>query len=180
MVREPTDSPAGMGSQATWDLTSMPDRYEPPARLVSPRSLRLLSDCRRVLDERGVDPTLSLSHTCTSASVCWAGTPRSDSRPRLPWIGPLYDRGGAAVVGMNAPTSAGLFDETHVVEQSERPLALGVQRFFGENPVGGPSWFHYRAAVTAGLLLDLVEGRTPLIRAPQQSFSALVKSRVVV
>lgn len=155
----------------------MPRGWTRPPSLRSPTADDLLEGCREVLTEQGLDLRQSLPLSCCSAQECWRGhqVPTDPVLPRLPWVGPRYHDSRVLVVGLNAQTHAGLWDESYCVHRACEQLALGRQRFFGADG-RSTSWFHYRAAVVASLLLDLVRGEPAQIREPAACIDALMGS----
>jgi hypothetical protein len=163
---------------ASRQLPGMPPGWVVPSHLRSPIAIELFERCLALIDARDLHRESCLRVSCQHAGRCWAveeGCPTSPVLPRLPWIGPDYLPGGVVIVGMNAPTHAGLFDETFVTEAAFRELEAGRQRFFGSR-ARGPSWFHYRAAVAAGLLIDWAAGRVPTVREPVTAVEAVMAS----
>lgn len=156
-------------------LPCMPFDWTPPERLVSATSARLIGECQQELRHRGIDGTSCLRGTCRHSHECWASGPHSSTEMslRLPWIGPSYEAGGVLLVGMNAHTHRGLFDEWFVIDSAYRELQAGRQRFFGTNRTG-PSWFHYRAAVVASVLLEHSRGGSLSIPEPREAAEALL------
>lgn len=139
----------------------------------SPASDKLLERCARVLEREGLLEAKALQVSCANAGSCWQGCPTD--RPvlaRLPWIGPRYEETRVVIIGMNAQTHTGLWDEAHCVVRAGEQLRLGRQRFFGADG-RTTSWFHYRSAVIAALLSDLVTGRDPVVPVPAESADAL-------
>jgi hypothetical protein len=136
----------------------------------------LLERCAQVLEHQGLAPAKALQSACADASACWhrcsTGSP---VLPRLPWVGAHYDTSRAAVVGLNAQTHSGLWDEAYCVMRADQQLRLGRQRFFGADG-RTTSWFHYRSAVIASLLTDLVAGRDPVVRPPAASADAMQRT----
>jgi hypothetical protein len=159
-------------------LAPMPDGWQPEPWMQSAASKRLLDASRAALAQAGFAGDECLTAICASAAECWGGhlhRPRDEVLPRLPWIGPEYRVDGVVVVGMNAQSHAGLMDEAYVVAETCRQLSAGRQRFFGVSDAR-PSWFHYRAAAVAGLLIDARAGRALTIRRPAASVAALLGS----
>lgn len=154
----------------------MPPTWAAPRDLISRSSRDLLKQCQSVLAGCGLSENESLLRSCQHVDRCWKTgvvRPADAVHARLPWIGPTYRRGGAVVIGMNAQTHAGLLDEFYVVDATRRQLAMGRQRFFGQAQ-RSPSSFHYRAAVIAGLLLDVARGQSPKLRCPEDAVEPLL------
>jgi hypothetical protein len=158
-------------------LDPMPNGWEPPRHVRSPTSERLLRRCLDVLGATGAVDGGCLRDTCRHARTCWSGIegPTDDVRPRLPWIGPEYERARVLVIGMGAQSHGGLWDESYCVLQAIDQLEANRQRFFGDE-TRGHSWFHYRAAVVAGLLVDASGDRPPVLRTPAEAVGPLMAS----
>lgn len=155
------------------ELTEPVGTWVPPAAVRSTASDELLERCAHVLEREGLLGPEALQSCCPSAAACWQGRPTD--RPvlaRLPWVGPRYEDTRVVVVGLNAQTHGGLWDEAHCVIRAGQQLRLGRQRFFGADG-RTTSWFHYRSAVVAALLTDLVAARDPVVPSPAASTEAL-------
>lgn len=160
------------------DDPHMPAGWQPAARFTSSEAEALRGACAEVLEHASMNVNACLRLNCEHRAACWPsaiGKPASDVLPRLPWVGPSYRPGGTVAVGMNAHTHAGLLDETYAVEAAANQLARGRKRFFGQGP-RSPSWFHYRAAISATLVDDALVGNPAQIREPEDVASALLRT----
>lgn len=155
----------------------MPKTWCPRPESNSPESIELLEACAEVLDSRGLLYASSLQAACLNAEACWSGVavPCEPLSPRLPWVGANYSDSRVLVIAMNPQSHRGLWDEAFCVEQALAQLALGRQRFFGVKGES-TSWFHYRAAVIASLLVADRLGDELSIPDPQSAGEALRRS----
>jgi hypothetical protein len=158
-------------------LAPMPMSWTVPSDLRSPCVDRAMTACAEQLRAAGLLDGSPLDVSCPLARECWTGaTPaKSAQHPRLPWVGPGYPSTGVVVVGLNAHTHAGLLDESYCVARAREQLALGRERFFGADGQSH-SWFHYRAAAAAGLLISVADGTSPVIPPPGAAAGALLRS----
>ena len=172
--------------QASWimsttaiprNLPPMPEGWLPRSELTSPKSDELLRACADILDDRDLLGASSLTSDCHHAANCWRGAskPCGPVSPRLPWVGPRYSESRVLVVAMNAQSHQGLWDEAFCVDQALDQLAVGHQRFFGAEGATS-SWFHYRAAAIAALMVAEHDGAEPRIPSPVEAGAALARS----
>jgi hypothetical protein len=127
-----------------------------------------------------VEDPKPLCQVCVNRDPCWQSAPDArresadgDGSLCLPWIGPRYQPGGVAIVGVNP--NIGYEDQTDLTseywisyDQHIRYLAAGYRRT--------PSRFAYGAYRSAAALLDAAAGRPITDRDPDQLPDAVLRT----
>lgn len=100
---------------------------------------------------------------CPNRRDCWRSA--RFSRPKaplggisLPWVGPRYETGGIAVLGMNFNDASGLTMATQLARYETGALEAGTVKMTYDHPGYRGSNFAYCSTRSAALVLDLLAG----------------------